>query len=85
MVEVRCFWVTFKSFKMLGKVSTILLRLSEVWFGRSGQLVQKNTAKQNTHSRVAYIFQSPPSSLLLLAKVLAEAMLNKTCVYSAIH
>ena len=46
---------------------------------------EKNTAKRNTHSRVAYIFQSPPTPLLLLAKVLAEAKLNKTCVYSAIH
>ena len=45
----------------------------------------KNTAKRNTHSRVAYIFQSPPTPLLLLAKVLAEAKLNKTCVYYAIH
>ena len=60
MVEVRCFWVTFKSFKMLGKVSTILLRLSEVWFGRSGQLVKKEGCRKLN-------IQVPIVSLLVVA------------------
>ena len=60
-----------------------MLLVSKIYF--SVNLTIKNTAKRNTHSRVAYILQSPPTPLLLLAKVLAEAKLNKTCVYSAIH
>ena len=58
MVEVRCFWVTFKSFKMLGKVSTILLRLSEVWFGRSGQLVKKTKLQKAGYSSANCIIVS---------------------------
>ena len=66
--------------------------LNSIWIvdifwqkSNAGGKERKNTAKLNTHSRLAYILQSPPTPLLLLAKVLAEAKLNKTCVYSAIH
>ena len=80
LASVKYIYLTNESLALTPLKSDIL-PTSRVNLGRW----EKNTAKRNTHSRVAYIFQSPPTLLLLLAKVLAEAKLNKTCVYSAIH